>query len=76
MSNILSKLVAGGFGVILIVAVLCVALIIPVIILKVGWALFMVPVLGFAPLTWGQAIGAALLISFTTSFLSYKSKSK
>lgn len=54
MGKILAAIigVAGLFVVIVLISLL---------LIKIGWGLFMVPVFGLADLTWMQALGFSLL---------------
>lgn len=56
----MGKLFAGLFGV---VAVFAIVILISLLLIKIGWGMFMVPVFGMAELTWGQAFGFSLLAS-------------
>ena len=56
----MDKLVAALFAILGIMAIFT---LISLLLIKVGWALFMVPVFNLADLTWLQAFGFALLAS-------------
>ena len=60
-------------GLIAILGALVVFVLLSLLFIKIGWALFMTPVFGLAELTWGQALGFSLLAA-TFRGSSFKSK--
>lgn len=54
----MGKLLAG---VIAFASLLAIIILLSLFLIKVGWALFMVPVFNLADLTWTQAFGFSLL---------------
>ena len=56
-----------------LIAMFIVVLFFSLIFIKIGWALFMVPVFNLPNLTWMQALGFSFLAS---SFKTYNTSSK
>ena len=66
----MDKLLAVAFGVL---GILAIVMLISLIFIKIGWALFVVPVFGLPDLTWLQALGFSFLAgAFKSSGLSKK----
>ncbi len=66
----MDKLLAVAFGVL---GILAIVMLISLIFIKIGWALFVVPVFGLADLTWLQALGFSFLAgAFKSSGISSK----
>ncbi len=55
------------------VGVIAIVVLISLLLIKLGWYLFMVPVFGLPDITWLQAFGLSLLTS-TFRSSNYKSK--
>lgn len=69
----MDKLLAVAFGVLGVFGVLAIVMLISLIFIKIGWAIFIVPVFGLPDLTWMQALGFSFLAS---AFKSSGIKSK
>lgn len=54
----MDKFIAIAFGVL---GILAIVMLISLIFIKIGWALFVVPVFGLPDLTWLQALGFSFL---------------
>lgn len=66
----MDKILAIAFGVL---GILAIVMLISLIFIKIGWALFVVPVFGLPDLTWLQALGFSFLAgAFKSSGLSKK----
>lgn len=54
----MDKILAVAFGVL---GILAIVMLISLIFIKIGWALFVVPVFGLPDLSWMQALGFSFL---------------
>jgi hypothetical protein len=59
----------NSFG---IVGLLIMSVLVALLLIKIGWVLFMVPVFNLPNLTWTQALGFSLLASIFRSDTSVK----